>query len=188
VVVQGDPIGSAVCRIARRGVARQLGRTGAVVYDRAGVVGMLLSLRHAVSMQRFLELNLGSLLHEEEKQRSQLMHTLRVFFDVNCWHGAASRRLGVHPKTIAHRLAKISELTGLDLTTHDDRLSADLPCTCIACSRAVDRVSTDPDAIRRRKSPAKERPTEDGGLSNAKSSMHNAQGPTPSPGSGLGCW
>jgi DNA-binding PucR family transcriptional regulator len=29
-------------------------------------------------------------------------------------------------RTIAHRLAKISELTGLDLSTHDDRLVADL--------------------------------------------------------------
>ncbi len=107
-------------------VARQLGRTGAVVYDRAGVVGMLLSLRHEAGMQRFLELNLGELLHEEDKQRGQLMHTLRVYFDVNCSHEAASQRLGVHRKTIAHRLAKISELTGLDLSTHDDRLVADL--------------------------------------------------------------
>jgi sugar diacid utilization regulator len=107
-------------------VARQLGRSAAVVYDRAGVVGMLLSLRHEVGMQRFLELNLGGLLQEDEKQRTQLMQTLRVFFDVNCSHEAASQRLGVHRKTIAHRLTKISELTGLDLTTHDDRLVADL--------------------------------------------------------------
>jgi DNA-binding PucR family transcriptional regulator len=107
-------------------VVRQLGRTGAVIYDRAGVVGMLLGLRHEVGMQRFLELNLGGLLREEEKQRHQLLHTLRVFFDVNCSHEVASQRLGVHRKTIAHRLAKISELTGLDLSTHDDRLVADL--------------------------------------------------------------
>jgi sugar diacid utilization regulator/putative methionine-R-sulfoxide reductase with GAF domain len=107
-------------------VARQLGRTGAVIYDRAGVVGMLLSLRHEVGMRRFLELNLGGLLHEEDKHRDQLLQTLRVFFDVNCSHEAASQRLGVHRKTIAHRLAKISGLTGLDLTTHDDRLVADL--------------------------------------------------------------
>jgi len=107
-------------------VSRQVGRCGAVVYDRAGVVGMLLSLRHEVGMRRFLELNLGQLLEEEEKQRDLLLHTMRVFFDVNCSHEAASQRLGVHRKTIAHRLGKISELTGLDLTTHDDRLVADL--------------------------------------------------------------
>jgi sugar diacid utilization regulator/putative methionine-R-sulfoxide reductase with GAF domain len=107
-------------------VSRQIGRCGAVVYDRAGVVGMLLSLRHEVGMRRFVELNLGKLLQEEEKQRDLLMQTLRVFFDVNCSHEAASQRLGVHRKTIAHRLGKIAELTGLDLSTHDDRLVADL--------------------------------------------------------------
>jgi DNA-binding PucR family transcriptional regulator len=32
----------------------------------------------------------------------------------------------VHRKTVAHRLGRISELTGLDLSTHDDRLVADL--------------------------------------------------------------
>ncbi len=107
-------------------VSRQIGRCGAVVYDRAGVVGMLLSLRHEVGMRRFLELNLGQLLLEEEKHRDLLLQTMRVFFDVNCSHEAASQRLGVHRKTIAHRLGKISQLTGLDLSTHDDRLVADL--------------------------------------------------------------
>ncbi len=107
-------------------VGRQLDRTGAVVYDRAGVVGMLLSLRHEVGMRHFLELNLGALFEEEEKQREMYLLTLRVFFDTNCSHEAASQHLGVHRKTIAHRLAKITELTGLDLSTHDDRLVADL--------------------------------------------------------------
>jgi sugar diacid utilization regulator/GAF domain-containing protein len=107
-------------------VARQLTRTGSVVYDRAGVVGMLLSLRHESGMQRFLELNFGRLLSEDEKHRDQLMETLRVFFDVNCSHETAAQRLGVHRKTIGNRLAKISDLTGLDFSTHDDRLVADL--------------------------------------------------------------
>ena len=39
---------------------------------------------------------------------------------------AAAQRLGVHRKTISYRLEKVSELTGLDLSTHDDRLVADL--------------------------------------------------------------
>lgn len=107
-------------------VARQMGKTASVVYDRAGVVGMLLSLRHEVGMRRFLELNLGELLNEEAKQRDLFLQTLRVYFDVNCSHEAASQKLGVHRKTIAHRLGRISELTGLDLSTHDDRLVADL--------------------------------------------------------------
>lgn len=107
-------------------VVRQLGRSGAVVYDRAGVVGMLLSLRHESGMHRFLELNFGDLLRENAKQRDVLLETLRAFFDANCSLEAAAQRLGVHRKTISYRLGKVSELTGLDLSTHDDRLVADL--------------------------------------------------------------
>lgn len=54
------------------------------------------------------------------------MQTLRVFFDTNCSHEAAARHLGVHRKTIANRIAKIEQLTGLDFSTHDDRLIADI--------------------------------------------------------------
>jgi sugar diacid utilization regulator/putative methionine-R-sulfoxide reductase with GAF domain len=107
-------------------VARQLQRGGAILYDRAGVLGMLLGLRHDADMQRFLMMNLGGLLNQEEKIREQLIQTLRVFFDLNCSHEAAAHRLGVHRKTIANRINKISELTGLDFSTHDDRLVADL--------------------------------------------------------------
>jgi DNA-binding PucR family transcriptional regulator len=87
---------------------------------------MLLSLRHDADMQCFLMMNLGGLLNQEEKIREQLIQTLRVFFDLNCSHEAAAHRLGVHRKTIANRINKISELTGLDFSTHDDRLVADL--------------------------------------------------------------
>ena len=107
-------------------VVRQLGRSGAVVYNRAGVVGMLLSVRHESGMQRFLELNFGDLLRENAKQRDVLLETLRAFFDVNCSLEAAAQRLGVHRKTISYRLGKVSELTGLDLSIHDDRLVAAL--------------------------------------------------------------
>ncbi|GAC1580595.1 MAG: helix-turn-helix domain-containing protein [Sphingomicrobium sp.] len=107
-------------------VARQLRRSAAVVYDRAGVVGLLLSLRHEAGMQRFLELNFGQLLREDAASQKQLLQTLRVFFDANCSLEAAAQRLGVHRKTVSARIGKISELTGLDFSTHDDRLLADL--------------------------------------------------------------
>lgn len=107
-------------------VARQLRHCGAVVYDRAGMLGMLLGLRHEADMRRFVTLHLGGLLTEDEKSSEQLLQTLRVFFDVNCSHEAAAHHLGVHRKTVANRVAKIAQLTGLDFSTHDDRLVADI--------------------------------------------------------------
>lgn len=78
------------------------------------------------SSERTLVLDKRTPADAAKKQCELLLQTLRVFFDVNCSHEAASQRLGVHRKTIARRLAKFTELTGLDLTTHDDRLVADL--------------------------------------------------------------
>jgi DNA-binding PucR family transcriptional regulator len=90
-------------------------------------------------MQRFLETNFGPLLREEAGLRQQLLQTLRVFFDANCSLEAAAQRLGVHRKTVSARIGKISELTGLDFSTHDDRLIADLSLyvhTLVADSKA----------------------------------------------------
>jgi hypothetical protein len=64
-------------------VARQMQLSGAAIYDCAGVLGLLLGLRHEAGVQRFLALNFGRLLHEDEKTREQLLHTLRIFFDVS---------------------------------------------------------------------------------------------------------
>lgn len=107
-------------------VVRQMGRSGAMVYDRAGILGLLLSLRHAGGMEKFLELNFGHLLAEDIHTRDRLLKTLRVYLDSNCSQVATARSLAIHRKTVANRIARISELTGLDLTVHDDRLVADI--------------------------------------------------------------
>jgi sugar diacid utilization regulator len=107
-------------------VARQRGKVGGGVFDRAGVVGILLSLRQEGDMQRLVQTTFRALLEKNQRQRGVLMKTLRVFFDTNCSQQSTAKRLRVHPKTVSYRLARIGELTGLDLTSHDDRLLADL--------------------------------------------------------------
>lgn len=107
-------------------VARQRGASGSAVFDRVGVVGMLLSLRQEADMQRLVQSTFGPLLDKGTRQREVLLRTLRVFFDVNCSQQAAAKRLRVHHKTVSYRLSRITDLTGLDLGCHDDRLLADL--------------------------------------------------------------
>jgi sugar diacid utilization regulator/GAF domain-containing protein len=107
-------------------VARQRSKAGSAAFDRAGVVGMLLSLRQEADMQRLVQSTFGALLQKDEPQRRMLMKTLRVFFDTNCSQQSTAKRLRVHYKTVSYRLARIAELTGLDLTNHEDRLLADL--------------------------------------------------------------
>jgi sugar diacid utilization regulator/GAF domain-containing protein len=107
-------------------VARQRGKAGGAAFDRAGVVGMLLSLRQETDMQRLVQSTFGALLEKDERQRRVLLKTLRVFFDTNCSQQGTAKRLRVHHKTVSYRLARIGELSGLDLTSHEDRLLADL--------------------------------------------------------------
>jgi sugar diacid utilization regulator/putative methionine-R-sulfoxide reductase with GAF domain len=107
-------------------VAKQRGRSGVVVYDKSGVVGLLFSVKQNVGIHGLVDSTLGALMKQDDKYRHQLLETLRVYFDLNCSQEAAAQRLGVHRKTIGYRIARITELTGLDLSTHDDRLLADL--------------------------------------------------------------
>jgi DNA-binding PucR family transcriptional regulator len=46
--------------------------------------------------------------------------TLQVFFDAARSVRQTATRLGVHENTIRYRLARIAELTGLDLATNAD--------------------------------------------------------------------
>jgi DNA-binding PucR family transcriptional regulator len=107
-------------------VARQRGRSGVVVYDKSGVVGLLFSVKQDGGIQGLVDSTFGSLMKQDPKYRQQLIETLRVYFDLNCSQEAAAQRLGVHRKTISYRLARIAEITGLDFSTHEDRLLADL--------------------------------------------------------------
>ena len=45
---------------------------------------------------------------------------------MNCSRTAAAELLGVHEKTVAYRLGKIRDMTGLDFSKHEKRLLADI--------------------------------------------------------------
>ncbi len=96
------------------------------VYEQIGIVGLLLSLREDSDLSRVADTSLGGVFALAPSLRDPLLETLRTFFDTNCSQQATARCLGVHPKTVSYRLGKLTELTGLDLSNHEDRLLADI--------------------------------------------------------------
>ncbi|GAA2649929.1 helix-turn-helix domain-containing protein [Paractinoplanes durhamensis] len=50
-----------------------------------------------------------------------LLPSLDVFLQHNGVWGTASRALGVHRHTLRHRMARVAQLTGLDLESAQDR-------------------------------------------------------------------
>jgi Purine catabolism regulatory protein-like family/PucR C-terminal helix-turn-helix domain len=63
---------------------------------------------------------LGPLIDYDAEHGSELVHSLRVFFDANRSWQAASRALGVHRQTLVYRMQRVSELTERNLAdVHD---------------------------------------------------------------------
>jgi carbohydrate diacid regulator len=57
---------------------------------------------------------------------SDLLHTLRVFFEENCHPSVTANRLAIHRNTLSYRLDKIAILTGLDARRFNDAVQIQL--------------------------------------------------------------
>ncbi|WP_186329411.1 PucR family transcriptional regulator [Agrococcus jejuensis] len=106
-------------------IARRLGDPAPVAsIDDAGVYELLDRLPDdallAAAAPRLLA------LIADERRGEPLVRTLEVFLDTAGDVKAASELLFAHRTSLYYRLRRIQELTGLDLTTGDDRLRAHL--------------------------------------------------------------
>jgi sugar diacid utilization regulator len=103
--------------VARHGSGKRV-----VAFHDAGIAGLLMSMREGPDFQSFIREKLGRLLLEKNPQRDVLLNTLHVFFKTNCSQQATAQELRTHQKTIAYRLDKVSRITGIDLSSHEDRV------------------------------------------------------------------
>jgi purine catabolism regulator len=63
---------------------------------------------------------LGALINYDAQHGSELVNSLRVFFDANRSWQTASKTLGVHRQTLVYRMQRVSELTDRNLAdVHD---------------------------------------------------------------------
>ena len=62
----------------------------------------------------------------DRRHNSDLIRTLRVFFAANANASEAADRLYLHRNSLPYRLARVQELTGLDLKDHRARLALQL--------------------------------------------------------------
>jgi len=95
-------------------------------YAESGVLGLLINLRTKADMRKVSQDILGDLLAEPEQSRQVLLKTLHAYFECDCSQVSTAARMGIHQKTVAYRIAKISRLTGRDLARHQDRVLTDI--------------------------------------------------------------
>jgi len=112
---------------ARRTIdaAARLGRQGQVVaFEDLGVHRLLLQVPDLAELRSFAAEILGKLGAQEHQRGAELLTTLACYFRENSSPQRTARSLHVHPNTVAYRIRRIQEITGIQLDNYRDRLMA----------------------------------------------------------------
>jgi hypothetical protein len=106
-------------------IARRLfGGSRVMPYEDLGVYPLLLrGNASAVELRAFAERILAPLRAYDEKHQTELIRTLRLYFDVGQNVKTAAAELSVHRHTVFYRLRQISEISGHDLDSAHDQLT-----------------------------------------------------------------
>ncbi|HEY0447806.1 helix-turn-helix domain-containing protein [Actinophytocola sp.] len=115
--------------------AHRLGGDNVFLYEELGIVRLLLCSGTDPDLQTFVDDVTGPLVAYDRDNDGSLVRTLRAFFDADCTQRLAAERLFIHHKTLRYRLAQIKQLTGLDLSRHEDRMRADFALRLLQLNR-----------------------------------------------------
>ncbi len=98
------------------------GLGGVVTFAELGISRLLARVRDVADLRDFARDVLGDLLEHERTHGSDYLATLTVYFNENNSPQRSARRLHTHPNTVAYRVRRIEEITGLSLSSYSDRL------------------------------------------------------------------
>jgi sugar diacid utilization regulator len=76
---------------------------------------------HPGELHSYHETTIAPLVRHDDQYRTDLVRTLEAYLNTNCNMNMAAEMVFAHRHTVAHRLERIHELTGLDATVHEDR-------------------------------------------------------------------
>ncbi|HUY49356.1 MAG TPA: helix-turn-helix domain-containing protein [Streptosporangiaceae bacterium] len=103
---------------------RRLGRAGTVTaFEDLGIHRLLLQVPDLSELRSFADDVLGKLSRAERDRRGEYLTTLACYLRENSSPQRAARFLHVHPNTVAYRVRRIEEITGLSLDKYTDRLT-----------------------------------------------------------------
>ena len=104
---------------------RRLGRAGTVTaFADLGIHRLLLQVPDLAELRSFADDVLGALARADRDRHAGYLSTLACYLRENNSPQRAARFLHVHPNTVAYRVKRIEELTGLSLASYRDRLSS----------------------------------------------------------------
>ncbi|MGC1212700.1 MAG: helix-turn-helix domain-containing protein [Micromonospora sp.] len=108
-------------------VDRRGGNAAVVTSDDLWAELVLLAAERAMSENDpRLGTHLRRLLDHDERQSTEYVKTLRIYLEEFGSISAAAERLVLHPNTLRHRLQRIAEISGLDMSDPAQRLAVAL--------------------------------------------------------------
>ncbi|MGI6131157.1 MAG: PucR family transcriptional regulator [Bacillota bacterium] len=106
-------------------IGRAIGdRTPVIHFDDLGVYRVISKCADRSELEAFVREKLGSLIDYDLRRGTCLVETLRVYFENASSATEAARALFVHVNTVKQRLIRISQISGLNLSSTDDQFLA----------------------------------------------------------------
>ncbi|MBV8172240.1 MAG: helix-turn-helix domain-containing protein [Candidatus Eremiobacteraeota bacterium] len=102
---------------------RLYGRGSVTLYSDLGVYALLHAGGERDAFLDFAETQLAPLVQYDRKHKTDLVKTLRLYFDIGENVKEAAERLSVHRHTIFYRLNQIAQILKVDLRAPKDQLS-----------------------------------------------------------------
>jgi sugar diacid utilization regulator len=128
----------------------RLGRQGqAVAFEDLGIHRLLLQVPDLAELKSFATEILGELDRQDPQRGAELLGTLACYFRENSSPQRTAQSLHVHPNTVAYRIRRVQEITGLRLDTYRDRLMAQVAIEIVAATEGGIDVLHAPEGIPR---------------------------------------
>jgi len=128
----------------------RLGRQGqAVAFEDLGIHRLLLQVPDLAELKSFATEILGELDRQDPQRGAELLATLACYFRENNSPQRTAQSLHVHPNTVAYRIRRVQEITGLKLDTYRDRLMAQVAIEIVAATEGGVDVLHAPERLAR---------------------------------------
>jgi hypothetical protein len=128
----------------------RLGRQGqAVAFEDLGIHRLLLQVPDLAELKSFASEILGELDRQDPQRGAELLATLACYFRENNSPQRTAQSLHVHPNTVAYRIRRVQEITGLRLDTYRDRLMAQVAIEIVAATEGGMDVLHGPERMPR---------------------------------------
>jgi DNA-binding PucR family transcriptional regulator len=91
-----------------------------------GLYRLLIGIDDPEILEDYYSQSLSCLVEYDREYHSNLLETLRAYFDNNCSVKETAEQLYVHRNTVNYKLGRIEEVTGLSLASTQTRLQLTL--------------------------------------------------------------